>query len=62
MDVKKKLLETILSKKFWVAVAALITYLADKDPDQSWPVAVVAAVYIFAQALVDAAKAKNGGT
>ena len=61
MKALDKLWETLLSRKFWVAVAALITYLSDKDPEQSWPVAIVAAAYIFGQALVDTAKAKNGG-
>jgi hypothetical protein len=60
MDFIKKWIENASSKKFLLALAALFTYLSDKDPGQSWPIAIIAAVYIAAQAYVDATKAKNG--
>lgn len=61
MDFIKKWLENVSSKKFLLALAALFTYLSDKDPAQSWPIAIIAGIYIAAQALVDTAKVKNGG-
>ena len=61
MELVKKWLENIGSKKFLIALAALFTYLSDKDPAQSWPIAVITGIYIASQALVDTAKAKNGG-
>ena len=55
-----KILENLMSKKLWVAVIALLSYLVDKDPNQAWPLAIIAAVYVAAQAYVDGAKARNG--
>ena len=55
-----KWIENIGSKKFLIAVAALLTYLSDKDPEQSWPIAIITGIYIVSQAFVDTAKAKNG--
>lgn len=54
-----KLLENIASKKFWVAVITFITYLTQKDPEQTWPLAVIAAIYIASQAYVDSVKVRN---
>lgn len=55
-----KWLETLASKKFWVAIVALVTYLSDKDPAESWPIAIIAAIYLASQAYVDGLKVKNG--
>ena len=55
-----KWIENIGSKKFLIAIAALLTYLSDKDPAQSWPIAIITGIYIASQALVDTVKAKNG--
>lgn len=60
MNFLNKWLENIASKKLLVAIIALLTYLSDKDPEQAWPIAIITAVYMAAQAWVDAAKAKNG--
>lgn len=57
-----KWFENLSSKKFWVAIIALITYLSDKDPAESWFIAIVAAVYFAAQAYVDGLKVKNGAS
>ena len=61
MDFLKKLLDNILSKKLWVAIAAFATYLADDGSGQAWPIILIGAVYVAAQAYLDATKAKNGG-
>ena len=60
MTFLSKWIETLASKKFLVAIIAILTYLSDKDPAESWPIAIITAVYLAAQAFVDAAKAKNG--
>lgn len=57
-----KLLENLASKKFWVAIAALATYIVNDESGQSWPIIVLGAVYVAAQAYLDAVKVKNGNT
>jgi uncharacterized membrane protein len=57
-----KWIENLSSKKFWVAIIALVTYLSDKDPSISWPIAIITAIYLACQSYVDAVKAKNGAS
>ncbi len=55
-----KWLETLASKKFWIAIAAIITYVANDESGQAWPIIVIGAVYCAVQAYVDGMKVKNG--
>lgn len=60
MKFLNKWLETLASKKFWIAIAAIITYIVNDESGQAWPIVVIGAVYVAFQAYVDAAKVRNG--
>lgn len=62
MSIKQKL----MSRKFWVAVATAIFIVLSEglglniDKDLYWKIVTLALGYIFGEAAVDIARAKNG--
>ena len=61
MQVLIKWMENLGSKKFWVAIATLIT-VAVENTENGDPlaVAIIGGLYIAGQAFVDVTKVKNG--
>lgn len=55
-----KWIETLSSKKFWIAIAAVAAYIANDESGQAWPIVAIGAIYVAVQAYVDGLKVKNG--